>query len=97
MALPRMGRSGLLKFKVLKQPLINTSDGAKAVIFKNNSNNYITPGLLPLPLRQIPALPRPRQFLTLNFKSNCSGKKEERGQEITLWKDNGNSLETKIG
>lgn len=30
-------QSGLLKFKVLKWPVINTSDGAKAVIFENNS------------------------------------------------------------
>lgn len=35
--LDKVKQSGLLKFKVLKWPLINTSDGAKAVIFENNS------------------------------------------------------------
>lgn len=35
--LDKVKKSGLLKFKVLKWPLINTSDGAKAVIFENNS------------------------------------------------------------
>lgn len=32
-----MKRSGMLKFKVLKWPIINTSDGAEAVISENNS------------------------------------------------------------
>lgn len=32
-----MKLSGLLKFKVLKWPIINTLDGAEAVIFENNS------------------------------------------------------------
>lgn len=37
MGLEEVKQSGLLKFKVLKWPVINTSDGAKAVIFENNS------------------------------------------------------------
>lgn len=35
--LVKVKQSGLLKFKVLKWPIINTSDGAEAVISENNS------------------------------------------------------------
>lgn len=44
--LDKVKRSGLLKFKVLKWPIINTSDGPEAVISENDSN-IISPSKRP--------------------------------------------------
>jgi len=84
-------QSGLLKFKVLKWPVINTSDGAKAVIFENNSE-IILPHVSRLcPPANTDGSWGPEEQLTMRYKSDAKldlpGNEqhfEHRRQEITL-------------
>lgn len=98
--LDKVKQSGLLKFKVFKWPIINSSDGAEAVISENNSK-IISP-------QQSPPQPRPPPprgacrhargrtvRLKTRYKTGAKFDVPGKSQRLMVWEE-GNHLEEKI-
>lgn len=69
--LDRVKQPGLLKFKVLKWPIINTSDGAEAVFFWKTTQRWYRPAEPAPPLGHMPIHTGRTERLKICYKSEA--------------------------